>query len=298
MKNFDMNWKLQLALSVAAFLPVSVVMANSSIEETRPMAMDGLLRVDNMAGSIEVTVWDKAEVRITGELGEDVEELEIRTTSSGLDISVVNTYQRTNIADTQLRLQIPVTASLETESVSADVKVVGLKSANLSLDSVSGDFHLDAETERLQAETVSGDIHFRGRANRMTVETVSGDIEVEGAQGEARAGTVSGDVRFAGSELERARFESVSGELELDLDLVDGGRFEAENMSGDVELRLPAGQKAEFDVQTFSGKIRSDFGTVTERSHGGGSALSLRVEDSATTIEIESFSGDVTISGR
>lgn len=290
--------KLHLALCALALAPVSGVFAASPIEETRPMAMNGLLRVDNMAGSIEVTVWDKPEVRITGELGEDVEELEIRATTSGLDISVVNTYQRTNVDDSLLRLQIPVTASLETESVSADVKVVGLKPANLTLDSVSGDFHLDAETERLQAETVSGDIHFRGRADRMAVETVSGDIDLEGAEGEARVGTVSGDVRFAGSQLERARFESVSGELELDVDLVDGGRLEAENMSGDVELRLPAGQKAEFSAQTFSGRIRSDVGTVTERSNGGGSSLSHRVEDSATTIEIESFSGDITISGR
>jgi len=292
-----MNAKLQLALCALAFLPLTGVFA-ASVEETRPMAKDGLVRVDNMAGSIEVTVWDKAEVRITGELGEDVEELEIRVTASGLDITVVNSYQRTNIDDTLLRLQIPVTASLETESVSADVKVVGLKPGNLILDSVSGDFHLEAETERLQAETVSGDIHFRGRASRMAVETVSGDIDLEGAEGEARLRTVSGDVRFIGAQMERARFESVSGELELELELMDGGRFEAENMSGDVELRVPAGQKAEFSAQTFSGRIRSDFGIVTERSRGGGSSLVHRVEDSATTIEIESFSGDITISGR
>ena len=293
-----MKTKLHPAVCAIALLAVGANLAAAPIDETHAMPADGLLRVNNLAGSIEVTVWDKAEVHISGELGENVEELEVRTTSSGLDINVRNAHQRHNVDDTILHLQVPTTASLETDSVSANVTVIGLKSASISLDSVSGDYDLDVETERLRADTVSGDVLFRGRAPRMSVETVSGDIDIEGAEGEARVTTVSGDVDFEGTRISDGRFESVSGELDLRLDLLDDGDLEAENMSGDVRVALPDGQKAEFRAETFSGTIRSDFGDVKERNDLSGSSLNYRAGDSATSIEIESFSGDITISSR
>ena len=293
-----MKSKLHSAACAIVLLTAWGNVAAAPIDETHDMAADGLLRVSNMAGSIEVKVWDKAEVRITGELGEHVEELEVRATSSGLDVTVRNAQQRHSVDDTVLVLQVPATASLETDSVSADVTVIGLKSASISLDSVSGDFDLEVETARLRADTVSGDVLFRGRAPRMSVETVSGDIDIEGSEGEARVTTVSGDVDFEGASIDDGRFESVSGELDLRMDLLDGASLEAENMSGDVRVALPAGQKAEIRAETFSGAIRSDFGTVKERSDGSGSSLTHRVDDSATSIEIESFSGDITLSSR
>ena len=293
-----MKSKLHMALCATTIFASSGALATSPIDESHPMAADGRVRVDNMAGSIEVSTWDKAEVRITGKLGEDVEELEVRATSSGLDINVRNAHRLSNIDDTILYLQVPVTASLETDSVSADVTVIGLKSASVSLDSVSGDFDLELDAGRLQADTVSGDVRFRGNSPRLSVETVSGDIDVEGQVDESEVTTVSGDVTFEGSKVDRGTFESVSGELDLRVDVLDGGSINAENMSGDVFIALPAGQKGEIRAETFSGRIRSDFGTVTERRDGSGSSLSHGVDGSATSIEVESFSGDITVNAR
>jgi DUF4097 and DUF4098 domain-containing protein YvlB len=284
-------------LSALIVMFCSTAHATSSVDEIRSMPMDGLVQVENLAGSITITVWDRAEVGIVGELGSSVEELEIIESSSGIQISVENSSNRRNVSETHLRLQVPVTASVEAEGVSADVTVNGLEGVSLIMTSVSGDVTAKAQVDRLEAESVSGDVTFRGHTTRAAVETVSGEIDLQGLEGEVRVSTVSGDLDMVGERIDRGRFETVSGDLEVSLDVLDGGRLNAESLSGDVRLMLSAGQQADFDAQTYSGKIRSDFGSVKNKSHGAGSSLSHREGSNGTTISVESFSGDIRISG-
>jgi DUF4097 and DUF4098 domain-containing protein YvlB len=283
---------------MSALLFVATCQAGSTVEQNRPVAADGLVQVENLAGSIEFTAWDKAEVGISGELGDDVEELEILESSSGIQIRVRNRRNQRNVEDTHLRLQVPVAASVEAESVSAEISLNGLRGGSIVFNSVSGDLLADAEAPRLELESVSGDVTFRGATSRAEVETVSGEIDLQGIEGEIMISTVSGDVKLSGNRVDRGRFETVSGDLDLQLDVPDGGRVNAQSMSGDVSLTLPTGQQAEYTAQTYSGEIRSDFGTVTAESGGAGSSLSWRESSNGATIEIESFSGDIHIKGQ
>ena len=292
-----MNTKREMMLAAFALLLVPAVQANSVIEESRPMPVGGLLQVENLAGSIEITTWDKAEVAIGGELGDGVEELQIQESTAGLEIRVRNRKNGHNVNASHLRLRIPVSASLEAESVSADISVLDSQGASLVLNSVSGDLTVEASTERLEMESISGDVTFHGRAPRAAVETVSGEIELRGLEGEMRISTVSGDVELRGAKVDRGRFETVSGDLDMELDVTDGGRLNVQSMSGDVLLALPAAQQAEFSAQTFSGSIRSTFGTVKEGAHGPGRTFSHREGSNGAAIKIESFSGDIRVDG-
>ncbi len=286
----------QILLAAAALMMLPGAYANSPIEESRPMPMDGLLQVENPAGSIEITTWDKAEVHITGDLGGDVEQLEILESSSGVQVRVHNRENRRNVDESHLHLQIPASASVEAESVSADISVQDLHGESLLLNSVSGDQKIEAHTKRLEAESVSGDVTFRGQAPRASVETVSGEIDVQGIEGEIRISTVSGDVELTAAQIDRGRFETVSGDLEMQLDVSNGGRVNVQSMSGDVRLALPAAQQAEFTAQTYSGDLHSDFGSVKEAGHRPGKTFSWREGNNGATIRIESFSGDIKIS--
>ena len=288
-----------ILLAIVTLLQLPAVHASSSIEQSRAMRKDGLLKVENAAGSIEITSWDKAEVRISGELGDDAEDLEILETSSGVEIRVRNRNNQRNVDESQLRLQIPAAASVEARSISADIFVQGLAGgASLVLNSVSGDLTVDARTERLEAESVSGDVIFRGHAPRATVQTVSGEMDLQDIEGEIRISTVSGDAELRGNRIERGRFETVSGDLAMNLDVIAGGRLNAQSMSGDVRLALPAAQQAEFTAQTYSGEIRSDFGSVDKDSRGPGRTFSFRAGNNGASIKIESFSGDIRIRQR
>src|SRR5260221_9250430 len=43
--------------------------AETPVDQRRPAALDGLVDIENMAGSIRVTGWDKAEIAVSGRLG-------------------------------------------------------------------------------------------------------------------------------------------------------------------------------------------------------------------------------------
>ena len=280
---------------LAALLLAPLAYAGSTIDETRSITMDGLVQVENLAGLIDITAWDRAEVHIGGELGDDVEELEITESKSGVQVRVRNRKNRRNVDESTLRLKVPASASIEAESVSADISVKGTDGASLVLNSVSGDLTVRANAQRMELESVSGDVSFIGKSPRSSVETVSGEIELQGIEREITVSTVSGDVNLDGKGIERARFESVSGDLELRLDVLDGGRLNAENMSGDVELSLPKDQQADFSAQTYSGDISSEFGSVSRGSHGSEKRFSHRAGNNGAMITVESFSGDIEI---
>lgn len=277
--------------------PISV-QARTDIEENRPISSDGRIQIDNMAGSMVISSWDKPEVEIRGQLGDRVDALEIAETSGGLRIRVLNQNNQRRLGETHLRLQVPRGVSLELESISADITVQDLDSSGIVASSVSGDIGIAANSGQLEVESVSGDVIFVGKSPRVTIETVSGEIDAQGAEGEIRVTTVSGDLVLQGGAVSLGRFETVSGDLELNLQVTDGGRLSADSMSGDVTLVLPGSQQAEFIAQTYSGDIRTDFGVASFESGSRGRNLEFAAGNNGASIRIESFSGDARLSKR
>jgi DUF4097 and DUF4098 domain-containing protein YvlB len=284
-----------LAWSAFALLFPLTGLAGESVNETRDMAPDGHVLVENLAGSVEVAVWEKAGIEIKGTLGDDVETIDISATANGIQVRVRNKPDSRNVDDTDLHLRIPPGASIEVETVSADIVVEGMEGESVVLHTVSGDVEASASPQRLEIQSVSGDVEFGGAVSRTSIETVSGEISLNGVGGEVVISTVSGDVSLIAKEVERGRFESVSGDLKLDLVVGDGGRVASDSMSGDIVLRLPAAQKAEFAAQTFSGDISSDFGEAVSVSNGPGSVLEYQEGRTGASIRLESFSGDIDI---
>jgi DUF4097 and DUF4098 domain-containing protein YvlB len=284
-----------LAAGVLALVFSTATQARTDIEENHPVSPDGRLQIDNMAGSIEISSWDKPEVEIRGVLGDKVKKLEVTETSGGLRIRVHNQENQRRLDESHLRLQVPVGISIEAESISADITVEGLDNGSIVADTVSGDVDIKANTGHLEVESVSGDVAFVGKSPRASVETVSGEIEVQGVEGEVRFSTVSGDLVLKGGAVSLGRFETVSGDLELSLQVSDGGRLSADSMSGDVTVILPAQQQAEFSAQTYSGDIRSDFGVVDKEAGGPGRNLNHVLGNNGASIKIESFSGDARL---
>ncbi len=283
--------------AMAVMLPVTAV-SGEEIDKTLDMSNDGLVQVENMVGIIEFSGWDRSEVQIRGEAGDDVEEVEITSTATGVKIRVHNRSGKRNIEGTNLYLRIPQSASIEADSVSADITVSDNLGERILLNTVSGDLEIDASPELLEMHSVSGDVEFRGTASRSSVETVSGEIALVGPSGEISINTVSGDVSLEAGEVSRGRFESVSGDMTLTLSLGDGGRLSCDSMSGDVKLRLPASQQAEFTAQSYSGDINSEFGSSTRVSKGPGQMLRHKEGDNGAEIRLETFSGDVYIRSR
>jgi hypothetical protein len=278
--------------------------AQEEIDELRPLARDADVEIGNIAGSITVTTWDRAEIEITGFLGEGTERLDIDGDEKRLRIRVIVPKRARDIDDTDLEIRMPPGCRLEIGAVSADVRVEGI-TGELTVESVSGDIDLDVLPRELEIGTVSGEIDLIGGAPEMIVGSVSGDIVIDripdGLVVDLEAETVSGDLVIGGATFTACRLNTVSGEIEFLGRLDDDGEYTFNSHSGDVDLRLVGEINARFDLSTYSGEIDSDFGPQRSRRrsrYGGTSELRFEVGAGEAEVTVETFSGDIVVEER
>ncbi len=292
-------------LAPALLLAAVPALAATPVNETRPLAADGRVSIENLKGEVRVRTWDRPEVRITGSLGEGVEKLEVEGSASRLSIEV-RYPQRSggwfgwggdDTGPTVLEVTLPRGASLDVDTVSADIDVEGVAGARLDLESVSGRVGVRAARPGVaRVSSVSGGVEVEAGGPDVGVETVSGDIRLQGAlDGRVSVETVSGDATVVAGALERLSHATVSGDARLEAGLRPGGSLRAESVSGTLEIILPAATSARLAVETFSGGISSPVGKVETEQYGPGKSLSARLGGGDGDIRLESFSGDVRI---
>jgi len=290
--------KKHAAWAAVVMLAAVPAWAQREVNETRPLSPTGTVTVSNIEGSVEVIGWSNAQVEITGTLGADVEELKIDGDSDALTIEV-KAPKHPEWLETDLVLRVPVAASIEVETVSATIEVEGV-TGSVALESVSGWATTSGRPAELSIETVSGDITVAEAEPRTDLASVSGSITVELATGRLDAETVSGDIRVANGSLESASFETVSGSISYEGDLVGDGRYQFESMSGSVTLVVPSGVSADFDMTTFSGDIDNEIGPRPQRTSKFTSEQELEFSagSGGAEVTIESFSGSIKIKTR
>lgn len=288
-----------LAALLACVLPA---WAGTPIDQTRPLDARGTVQIENLKGRIQVRVWDKQEVHVGGTLGDGVEKLVIEGNRGNLLVRAQ--YPRSSnlgsnrTQPTDLILDVPRLASLEIESVSADVDVLGTAGRVLEIDSVSGDVVVAGAPGEASLESVSGDMTLTLNSDDVSAESVSGDIQLQGRlAGEVTAETVSGNTRVdtRGERVRSLSLASVSGDASARLGLADGGRIRAESVSGDVRLHLPRSLSARVSGETFSGDLSAPGARVERPKYGPGASLEHRYGDGRGEISIETFSGDAEL---
>lgn len=292
-------------LALVAALAPGLAHAGTPINETRPLAIDGALSIENVKGRIEVRAWDRAEVRITGTLGEGAERLQID--GDGRDLDVVVRYpNRTGLFSgapraepTTLLLQVPRRVDLDVDSVSATVDIEGPAAGEWNIDSVSGDVRAVGAPREAAIETVSGDIDATVNSPQVSLATVSGDARLGGRlDGELELETVSGDIRAVSnpaSRLRRVSGNTVSGDITVQAAFAAGGKVGMESVSGDLTLRVPAGTSTRIHANSFSGTLAAPGAQVERPEHGPGSSLRAQLGTGQGEIELETFSGDARV---
>ena len=292
------------ALLVAASLPA---LAATPIHQVRPLSAEGTVSIDNVKGRIVVRTWDRAEVGITGTLGEGVEKLLVEGTADDLRIEVRNPSggggwfgwggDGGRSGPSVIEVSVPARAGVKVDSVSASVAISGVAGRRLSVDTVSGNVVVSAARPgEASIDSVSGDLDLDLETASLAVDSVSGDVRVKGRlSGSVEINTVSGDAELSAGRLERLALNSVSGDSRVRAGLAPGGRISSDSVSGGLTLTLPADTSARLRVETFSGGISSPVGKVQTEEYGPGKRLEARLGAGGGEIRLESFSGDVRV---
>jgi DUF4097 and DUF4098 domain-containing protein YvlB len=283
-----------------------VATAQETVDRRVDADPDGRLEISNTAGEVWVEGWDEDEVYVTGELSANAERVDVVAEEGNVTVRVVLRRDRDQGArdwwaeGTDLRIRAPRGMSLEVDVVSADIDVRDMR-AEQRLESVSGDIETQAFEAEVRAQVVSGDVQVDGRAEALLVRvsTVSGDFTIDNIGGDVSGESVSGDVNFRTGTIERARAQTVSGEVLVTAELGDVARLEGTAVSGDIEFLFGGSGAADYRLQTFSGEIDNCFGpevTVSDDRPGPpGQELRFREGNTQARVEATTHSGDIEV---
>lgn len=177
---------------------------------------------------------------------------------------------------------------------SAVVSVSVPAEARVTVNSVTAAAVVTGLRKGVKANTVSGSVTLSDIEGAVTVNSVSGSTEGVQLRGDARLVTISGGVTVQSSDLPRAKVNTVSGEVVLDL---TNGRAEiaSNSVSGDVTIRAPFTGYA-VTGNSASGQVVIDGQALGRpQSRGAGASGSLRHGDESLSIKANSVSGNITL---
>jgi hypothetical protein len=291
------NTSVRAVIVVASALQCCNVAAADSrtVNIHKAADLDGAVEIENVAGRVDVTGWDRAEVEVTGTIGERVERVDVNTSPGHTTVRVVlpqELWGRGGDSGAELVVHIPRKSFLTATLVSAAITTRAVQGQQ-QLRSVSGS--IDGElAHEAKINTVSGSVKLAAGPGPLEVNSVSGTITVKGATGEIRVGTVSGSADLQLGAVTRANFHTISGPVSVDGSLASGAELEAGTVSGSLRFTLKGG--ADYDIQSFSGTIDNCFGPKAQRSdYGPGVHLTFRDGDASARVRLRTQSGSIQL---
>jgi DUF4097 and DUF4098 domain-containing protein YvlB len=320
-------------ISLALFFGVAASAFSDATEEfhkTFPLRDGAEVRVSNISGKIELSVWDQsyADVLAVKKTSRDREELnrvsiEVRA-DGALDIETVYDSSRREGSfldrmfdrmgsspqvSVYYTVRIPRTAVVnrvksvsgdieirdaraegEVRSVSGNITLTGTQGV-LDIHSTSGDVKVDSGTLR-NVHTVSGDILLRSVRGDIQVQSTSGDILTEGTGGTVEAHTISGDMTISGLTLREAT--STSGDIRINpTGFSDAVKLAS--VSGDITVRMPSSVNADLSMETVSGDLINRSNQSITATQISRRKISGRIGSGGNSIRVHTTSGDVVL---
>jgi DUF4097 and DUF4098 domain-containing protein YvlB len=296
---------VQNSLLAAALLAAAApaAMAQQTITKNAKVAPDVTVEISNVQGSVEITAWDKSEVDLLAELESSKDELEYEASERYVRIEVRRPHgnYHSDEDDATLTLRVPKGARIIADTVSADIGVTGVRGEQ-SLQSVSGEVQTQAFDAPVKATAVSGEIIVTGNGGNSNVSTenVSGSSTVSGVKGSYSGEVVSGEIHATIGAADRVELNSVSGDIDLGVELTPTSRLDLESVSGTIGVRIKAPVNADFDIESFSGDIENCFGQKARDTskYTPGSELNYTEGKGGARVEIQTLSGEISICNR
>lgn len=263
----------------------------------------GIVEISNVAGTIDVSAWDSAEVEVRAELGGGVDHIDVLADPGRVSIKVIVPNQTFRSGSTNLHVRVPRQSELDVSAVSADISTSDVE-GRAQLKSVSGSIKADVFDSSAEIKSISGDVSLRGRGKGsgmgIRVSTISGNIRIDRASGDLDATSVSGDLTVRLDPTRNIRVRTTSGDLGLEARFAKNGYLDAETVSGALTLHAISESGMDYEVNTFSGDIRDCMGAEPERTSKYGPGQRLvgtlgRTGADALRVRVKSMSGDVEL---
>lgn len=286
-----------LLMLVALAVPFTAE-SQTKVSRSLPLSSDGSVRIHALVGTVTVRGWDRDSVTVRGSLGAG-NRLHAGGGRAGVKM-FVEAENDLDPAPSTLEIMVPARAKVWIKTATADVTVSGV-AGSLDVYVISGSIDVSGNPADVNAEAIDGSILIRGSPGWVRAKSASGAVTLRGASRDATLSTVSGAIVVDGSStprgsFERARFESVTGDISFRGGVERGADLRFDTHGGAVSLTLPA-RGADLDVTTIAGSIRNEASSARPLAgrYGRGAELKTTVGDGGAGVSVRTFKGAVTI---
>jgi DUF4097 and DUF4098 domain-containing protein YvlB len=283
----------RLGIAVLALLP-SLLGAQKKLERRLPLGMEGAIRISNMVGSVIVHGWAKDTVLVRAALGTG-DELHMGGGYTGAKMFVESANER-DPKPTRLEVWVPSRVRLWVKTATAAIDVSGVE-GGLDLYVVSGTIDVNGNPRELNAEAIDGDIHIVGSPPWVRAKSASGTVTFQGSSSDASFSTVSGAVKVVGGTFERAKLETVTGDIGFTGGFQKGGAIDFDTHSGAIDIAIPDKTGASFSVVSIAGKIANNLSKSSPIAgrFGRGEELTLEASGGGPRVTVRTFKGPITL---
>ncbi len=252
---FPMKTTLRL-LCIASAALFSAALARASVTETfkqsYPLAADGVVKLENINGDIDITAWDKPEVALVAEKrardDDGLKRIEIEIDAQPDRLAIKTRYVKKsswffgnwNEGSVRYSLRVPAGARLDKiDAVNSGITVSGVH-GSVNLESVNGGIRASGLRNDARLESVNGslraDFDSLASVQHVKLESVNGRAEVtipRGASASIKTSSVNG-----GTKIDQPIKLSHSGRHDLSGDIGTGGpQITLETVNGSIAVR-------------------------------------------------------------
>ncbi|HYH00475.1 MAG TPA: DUF4097 family beta strand repeat-containing protein [Terriglobales bacterium] len=177
--------------------------------QTYPLAANGQVSLANINGNVQVTAWDRNEVKVDAvkhaSTAEKLQEAKIVVDTKTDSIAIKTEYPRdrrnySNPASVDYMLTVPRNAKLH------------------KIDLINGDLTIDGITNDIRANSINGKVNARGLTGRLDLSTVNGKVSAS----------------FVRLGANNVRLHSVNGPLEVVLPSDVQAEIHASTLNGSI----------------------------------------------------------------
>lgn len=242
--------KLISTTSIVTLLSFSVhADVTDEIVQSFDVSDNASFRLDNVNGSVKISSWDKAEIKVTATITADNQDdreniiVDMKQTSVGVNVETRYKEKQgwgrnSNSGKVEYIVSVPSDTSL------SDIDLVN---GSLTINGVKGE---------VNAELVNGSIKAHGLANNGEFSSVNGSIKITYAE--------------LSNDLDRIDVETVNGSIKVSMPKSLSATVEAETMHGSIKTDFGlVAEKNMFTGRHLNGEVGNGDVKITMESVNG-----------------------------
>ncbi len=226
--------------------------------QTYPLSPNGRVSLENLNGSVRITVWDRSDIQVD---------------------AIKRAYKRERLNE----------ASIE---VSASPEAIRIKT---NYPDINQSFTDEVRGRSNNPAVVDYSITVPRQARLESIDLVNGSLDIDGAEGDVKASSVNGRVTARGL-MGVAKLSTVNGGVEATFTKLDEAKpISLGSVNGSVVLIIPSDANAMLRASTVHGEISNDFGLDVHHGEYVGHELNGQLGTGGPRIKLGNVNGRIAI---